>query len=125
MAKQICFAGERALFSEPIQRLPQKQGCPLTIVDFLRLPLCCSRNLRLRFCGRLIVQALKNQAAAAFQSSSTITRISDVMFQRTEEKRTKPPLLAVGTRVRASLDEISEKALDQVPRVLGATSLSA
>jgi hypothetical protein len=73
----------------------------------------------------LIVQALKNQAAAAFQSSSTITRISDVMFQRTEEKRTKPPLLAVGTRVRASLDEISEKALDQVPRVLGATSLSA
>jgi hypothetical protein len=46
------------------------------------------------------------------------------MFQRAEEKRTEPPLLAVGARVCASLDQVSEKALDQIPRILWATSLS-
>src|SRR5262245_34860501 len=125
MAKKICFAGERAFLRESIQRLPQEQGCPLTIVDFLGLPFRHSRNSRLRFCGSLIVQALKNHSAAAFQSPSTIVHIGCVMFQCSQEKRTKPTLLAVGTRVRASLDQISEKALDQIPRILGATSLSA
>src|SRR5262245_26630638 len=112
MAKQVSFAGERAFLRESIQRLPQEQGCPLTIVDFLGLPFRRSRDLRLRFCGSLIVQALKNRSAAAFQSPSMIVYIGDVVFQHTEEKRTKPHLLAVVTRVRASLDQISEKALD-------------
>ena len=125
MAKKVCFAGERALLREPIQRLPQKQGCPLTIVDFLRLPFRCSRNLRLRLCGSLIVQARKDHAAAAFQSPSTIVHIGGEMFQCAEEKRTEPSFLAVGARVRTSLDEVSEKALDQIPRILWATSLSA
>ena len=125
MAKEVCFAGERALLREPIQRLPQKQGCPLTIVDFLRLPFRCSRNLRLRLCSSLIVQARKDHAAAAFQSPSTIVHIGGEMFQCAEEKRTEPSLLAVGPGVCTRLDQVSEKALDQIPRILWATSLSA
>ncbi len=125
MTKKVCFAGERALLREPIQRLPQKQGCPLTIVDFLRLPFRCSRNLRLRLCGSLIVQARKDHSAAAFQSASTIVHIGGEMFQCAEEKRTEPSFLAVGARVCTSLDQVSEKALDQIPRILWATSLSA
>src|SRR5213596_1758434 len=125
MAKEVCFAGERALLREPIQRLPQKQGCPLAIVDFFRLPFRCSRNLRLRLCGSLIVQARKDHAAAAFQSPSTIVHIGDEMFQRAEEKRTEPSLLTVSPRVRTSLDQVSEKALDQIARILRVTSLSA
>src|SRR5262245_2470370 len=124
MAKQVGFAGERALLREPVQGLPQEQGCPLTIVDFLRLPFCCSRNLRLRFCSSLIVQALKDHVATAFQSPSTIAHVGDEVFQCAEEKRTKPSFLAVGPCVCTSLDQVSEKALDQIPRILCATSLS-
>jgi hypothetical protein len=36
------------------------------------------------------------------------------MFQRTEKKRTKPPLLAVGARVGTGLDQVGEKTLRQV-----------
>src|SRR5258705_1812180 len=125
MAKKVCFAGERALLREPIQRLPQKQGCPLTIVDFLRLPFRCSGNLRLRLGGGLIVQARKDHTAAAFQSPSTIVHIGGEMLQCAEEKGTEPSLLAVGARVCASLDEVSKKALDQISRILLAASLSA
>jgi hypothetical protein len=73
----------------------------------------------------LIVQARKDHAAAAFQSPSMIVHIGDEMFQCAEEKRTEPSLFAVGARVRTSLDQISEKALDQIPRILGVTFLSA
>src|SRR6476646_11972046 len=125
MTKKVCFAAECALFLEPIQRLPQKQGCPLTIVDFLRLPFRCSRNLCLRFCGSLIVQARKDRAAAAFQSSSTIVHIGGEMFQCAEEKRTEPSLFAVGAHICTTLDEVSEKALDQIAGILCATSWSA
>jgi hypothetical protein len=51
--------------------------------------------------------------------------IGDEMFQCAEEKRTEPSLLAVGARVCASLDQVSEKALDQISRILCAASLSA
>jgi hypothetical protein len=51
--------------------------------------------------------------------------IGGEMFQCAEEKRTEPSLLAIGANVCASLDQVSEKALDQIARVLGATSLSA
>ena len=124
MAKEVCFTGERALLRQPIERLPQKQGCPLAIVDFLRLPFGCSRDLRLRLCGSLIVQARKNHAASAFQSSSTIVHVGHEVFQCAEEKRTKPSFLAVGARVRTSLDQVSEKALDQILSILCVTSLS-
>src|SRR6476646_9148819 len=106
MTKKVCFAAERALFLEPIQRLPQKQGCPLTIVDFLRLPLRCSRNLRLRLCGSLIVQARKDHAAAAFQSPSAIMHIGGEMFECAEEKGTEPSLLTVGAGICTSLDQV-------------------
>src|SRR5438874_1405649 len=125
MTKEVCLAGERALLREAIQRLPQKQGCPFTIVDFLRLPFRCSRNLRLRLCGSLIVQGRKDHAAAAFQGSSTIVHIGGEMFQCAEEKRTEPSLLAVGPRVCTRLDQVSEKALDQISRILWAASLAA
>jgi hypothetical protein len=73
----------------------------------------------------LIVQARQDHPAAAFQCAATIVRIGREMFQCAEEKRTEPSLLAVGARVRTSLDEVSEKALDQISRILWATSLSA
>ena len=125
MAKEVCFAGERALLCEPIQRLAQKQRCPFTVVDFFRLPFRCSSNLCLRFCSGLIVQIRKNHASAAFKSASTIVHIGGEMFQCAEEKRTEPSLLTVGPHVSTRLDQVGEKALDQIARILRATSLSA
>src|SRR5215470_12773566 len=112
MGKQVAFTGKPALLREPIQCLPQKQCCPLTIVDFLRLPLRRSRNLRFRLQGSLIIQALKNHSAAAFQSTPTIVDVRGVMFQCAKEKRAKPSFLTVSTRVGACLNQVSEKALD-------------
>src|SRR5262249_23382061 len=125
MAKEVCFAGKRALLGEPIQRLPQEQACPLTVIEFLRLPFRCSCDLRLRLCSSLIVQVRKDHAAAAFQSASTIVHIGDKVFQCAEKKRTEPSLFPVDVRIRTSLDQISEKPLDQIPRILCAASLSA
>src|SRR5215510_2691072 len=112
MAEKVCFASERALLREPIERLPQKQGCPFAVIDFFSLPFRCSRNLRLCFCSSLIVQVRKDHAAAAFQSSSTIVHIGDEMFQGAEEKRTEASLFPVGPRVCTRLDQVSEKALN-------------
>src|SRR5215472_15953140 len=125
MAEQVGLAGERALLREPIERLPQKQGCPLTVVDFVRLPLQLTRNLRFGLRSSLVVQVRQEHTAAAFQSPSMIVHIGGKVFQRAEEKRTEPSLLPIGARVRTSLDQICEKALDQIPRILCATSLSA
>src|ERR1700719_956662 len=111
MTEKICFAGERALLCEALQSLPQKQGCPFTVIDFLRLPFRCTRDLRLRLCCGLIVQACKDHAAAAFQSPSTIVHIGGEMFQCAEEKRTEPSLLAVGAGVSLRLDQGREKPL--------------
>jgi hypothetical protein len=72
----------------------------------------------------LIVQVRKDHTAATFQCAPTIVHIGGEMFQCAEEKRTEPSFLAVGARVRTSLDEVSEKALDQIPGILCATSLS-
>jgi hypothetical protein len=73
----------------------------------------------------LIVQAREDHAAAAFQSPSTIVHIGGEMFQCAEEKRTEPSLLAISAGVCTSLDQVSEKALDQISRILWATSLAA
>jgi hypothetical protein len=81
--------------------------------------------LRLRLGDGFIVQVLNNHSAAAFQSASVIAYIGDEVFQRPEEKGTEPSLLAIGASVCTSLDEISEKALDEIPRVLCAVSVSA
>jgi len=51
--------------------------------------------------------------------------IGGEMFQCAEEKRPEPSFLAVGPRVRTRLDQVSEKALDQIARIVWATSLSA
>jgi thiamine monophosphate synthase len=50
--------------------------------------------------------------------------IGGEMFQCAEEKRAEPSLLTVGASVRTRLDQVSEEALDQIARILLATSLS-
>src|SRR5438067_4585659 len=125
MSEKLCFTSERALLREPIQCLPQKQRCPLTVIDFLGLQFCCSRNLRLGLCRGFIVQILENHSAATFQSSSTIAHVRDEMFECAEEKRTKSSLLPVGAGIRTTLYQVSEKALGQIPRIFRAISLSA
>src|SRR5204862_3027775 len=125
MGEKLCFASERALLREPIQRLPQKQRCPLTVIDFLSLPFCCARNLRLHVCRGFIVQVLENYSAATFQSPSMIAHIRNEMFQCAEQKGTKPSLLPVGAGICTTLDQVSEKALGQIPRVLSVISLFA
>src|SRR6059058_3722138 len=114
MSKQVCFPREPTLFREPIQGLPQKQSCPLTVVDFFRLPFCFSCDLRLRFCRSLIVQVREDHPAAAFQCAPTIVHIGSEMFECAEEKRTEASLLAVSPHICASLDQVSEKTLDQI-----------
>src|ERR1700756_4157726 len=125
MAEKLCFASERALLREPIPRLSQKQRCPLTVINFLRLPFRCPRNLRFRLCRGFIVQVLENHSAATFQSPSTIAHVRNKMFQCAEKKGTKPSLLPVGAGICTTLDQVSEKALGQIPRILGAVSLFA
>src|SRR4030095_14746621 len=112
MSKEICFAGARALVRKPLERLPQKQNCPFTVINFFSLPFRRSRNLHLRFCRSLVVQIRKDHAAATFQCSSTISHIGDEVFQCAEQKRTEPSLLSVGARVCAGFDQVSKKALD-------------
>src|SRR5262245_18656200 len=125
MAQELCFAGQGALLCKPIQRLPQKQCCPLTVVEFLCLPFCCSRDLGFRLCSRFIIQVLENHSAAAFQRPSVIAHVRDEMLQCTKQKGTKPSFLAIGAGICTSLDQVSEKPLGQIPRILWAISLSA
>src|SRR3954469_22079432 len=108
MSKQVCFAREPTLFREPIQGLPQQQSCPLTVVDFFRLPFCFSGNLRLRFCGRLVVQVRVDQSPDACQCAHTIVNSGGEMFQCAEEKRTESSLLAVSPPICTTHDQVSE-----------------
>jgi hypothetical protein len=47
-AKKLCFASERALLRETIQRLSHKRRRPFTIINFIGLPFRSLRDLRLR-----------------------------------------------------------------------------
>jgi hypothetical protein len=47
------------------------------------------------------------------------------MFQCAEEKRTEPPFLRIGVRISAILDQVGEKALRQILRILASVSLFA
>ena len=56
---------------------------------------------------------------------SAIASVRDEMFQPAEKKRAKPAFLAIGVRVGSALDEVREKSLGQVLRVLWSIPLLA
>jgi hypothetical protein len=54
-----------------------------------------------------------------------IARVGDEIFERNKEKRTEPPLLAIGVRITAVFDQVGKKALRQILRILASISLFA
>jgi hypothetical protein len=56
---------------------------------------------------------------------SAIASVCDEMLQPTEKKRAKPAFLAISVDVGPGLDQVGEKALGEVLRILGPISLLA
>src|ERR1043166_5171740 len=77
------------------------------------------------FGKRGFVQLHQQGTAAAFLCAVTVTRVRQEMFQRAEKKRTKAPLLSIGARIGAGLDQMGEKPLSQILRILRSISLSS
>ena len=101
--------------------MSHKRGRPFAIINFIGLPFCSSRDLRLH----IVIQILYNHSAAAFQCVFAIASIRDEMFQCSEEKRTEPPFLPIGMHIPAILDQVGEKALRQILRLLAGVSFFA
>ena len=116
--KQFRFAGQCTFLRETIQCLPQQGRRPLTVINFIGLPFRSSGDLRFGFGDGVIAQVLENYSAAAFQCPSAIASVRDEMFQCAEQKRTEPPFLPIGVCICAALDQMSEKALGKVLRIL-------
>ena len=117
----MAFACQCALLCETIQRLAHKGRRPFAIINFVGLPFRRSRDLRL--C--LVIQLLWNYPPPAFQRVFAIASICDEMFQRSEQKSTELPFLWIGARITAFLDQVGEKALRQVLRILASVSFIA
>src|SRR5205823_2011042 len=69
-----------AFLREPMQRLPQEGRGPLAVVNFVRLPFRCSRDLRLCLGECVLIQVLRQNSTAAFQRMSAIASVRDEMF---------------------------------------------
>jgi hypothetical protein len=54
-----------------------------------------------------------------------IASIRDEIFQCSEQKSTKPPLLPIGVPITTGLDQVDEKALRQILRILASISFFA
>jgi len=104
-AKKLRFTSKRTLLCEPTQCLSNKARGPFAIIDFVGIPFRCSCDLRLR----VIIQLYQNNSPAAFQRVLAIASIRDEIFQSSEEKSTESPFLAIGVRITAGLDQVSEK----------------
>src|SRR5215472_15293547 len=108
-----------------MQRFPQKRRRPFTVINFVRLPFRCSRDLCFRLGDCVLIQVFWNDPAPAFQCTSTIASVCDEMFQRAEKKRPKPAFLSIGMCVSAALDQMSKETLGQVLRIVRPISLLA
>jgi hypothetical protein len=70
----------------------------------------------------IAIQILYNPSPASFQCVFALSSIRDEMFQCNEEKRTESPFLWIGVRIPAILDQVGEKALRQILRILASIS---
>jgi len=119
------FSGERAFLRETIQCLPKKRGGPFAFVNMIGLPSCGASDLSLHFRNRLLIKLLRNDSAATLLRARAIARVRPKMFERTEEKRTKAAFLSIRSRVGMCLDQVSEKTLRQILRVIRTEAFSA
>jgi hypothetical protein len=67
---------------------------------------------------RIVIQILWNHSPASFQRVFAIPSIRDEMFQCSEEKRAESPFLGIGARIPVILDQMGEKSLRQILRIL-------
>ena len=81
--------------------------------------------MRFGFGKRGLIQLHRQETAAALLRAVIVTRVRQKVFQGAEEKRTEPSFLSIRARVGTGLDEVSEKALGQILRIVRPISLSA
>jgi len=73
---------------------------------------------RLRFFGLLFVQRQKIACAAALQRTFAVGSVCEKILQRGKKERTELALLPISARVDLMFDQISEKALRKVLRIV-------
>jgi len=73
---------------------------------------------RLRFFGLLFVQRQKIACAAALQRTFAVGSVCEEILQRGKKERTELALLPISARVDLMFDQVSEKALREVLRIV-------
>ena len=84
-----------------------------------------SLEKRLRIFDLLFMQRKKNLSAAAFERPSALGSMRKEIFHGSKQKRTEPALLPIDASVYFVFDQVSEKALRQILRIVHGVSASA
>ena len=80
---------------------------------------------RFRLSDLLFMQRQKILAATTLERSFAVGSVREEIFQRGEQKRTEPALLRINTGVDFMFDQISEKALREILRIMDGITAAA
>ena len=84
-----------------------------------------SLEKRLRIFDLLFMQRKKNLSAAAFERPFALGSMRKEIFHGSKQKRTEPALLPIDASVYFVFDQVREKALRQILRIVHGVSASA
>ena len=80
---------------------------------------------RLRCFDPLFIQRQKVLSAAAFEGSFASASVCQKIFERNKHKRTEPALRAIDSGVNLTFDQISEKTLGEILRIVHSVTAAA
>ena len=84
-----------------------------------------SLEKRLRIFDLLFMQRKKNLSATAFERPFAVGSVREKIFQGGKQKRTELALLSIDASVYLVFDQVREKALRQILRIVHGVSASA
>src|SRR6266516_5338916 len=111
---------------EPFQSSGDQRSCPATIEDSIfTTRRTMSLEKRLRIFDLLFMQRKKILSAATFERPFAVGSVRKEIFQGSKQKRTEPALLPIDASVYFVFDQVSEKALRQILRIMHGVSAAA
>ena len=123
-AKKFLLPGQLPFLFETLHDLLQQGGRPLAVEHNIRVGRR-RRQSSLRVVQGSSIQRQERHPTSALLSSFMCARVRHEMLKHTEEKRTETPLLAVGVRVGARLDDVGKEPLREILCVFETETLTA
>src|SRR5215470_17802863 len=111
---------------DPFQSSGDQRGGPAAIEEpIFTTGRTMSLEKRLRIFDLLFMQRKKILSAATFERPFALGSVRKKIFQRSKQERTEPALLPIDASVYFVFDQVREKALREILRIMHGVSATA